>query len=288
LPVDIKLKIVYTKIVPVMHYNCEVWAFDEAPSIEKVHTFFCRYLLGVSQKSPSCAVLGELGRFKLSSLRLLRAIKYWLRILSLADTRYVKMAYALQYKWLDNDLHSNIWAKQLQDVLLSCGLGEAWYNQGVGNVNAFLKLCKQRFFDIARQQWHTELSDMSRLSLYSHLKFDLSIETYLNSINKPLYIRTLASLRMGNLPIRVNTGRYEHLPKDERTCTYCDDGTIDDEYHLIVKCKFTQSERVQYIQEFSQSDLNSFYKLCCCVDPEQTLKLCKYLYHALRKRGDIV
>ncbi len=39
----------------------------------------------------------------------------------------------------------------------------------------------------------------------------------------------------GTAPIRIETGRFEKLPLDQRLCPFCDN-TIENELHVILKC----------------------------------------------------
>ena len=45
----------------------------------------------------------------------------------------------------------------------------------------------------------------------------------------------LASFRCGTAPLRIETGRYEGLPVEERTCFMCP-GSVESEHHVITTC----------------------------------------------------
>ena len=49
--------------------------------------------------------------------------------------------------------------------------------------------------------------------------------------------RTISKLRLGNLPLRVETARYTRpiIPESERLC-YCKSGDIESEYHALFSC----------------------------------------------------
>ncbi len=44
-------------------------------------------------------------------------------------------------------------------------------------------------------------------------------------------------------PIRLETGRYERLPVDQRLCIFCTDNAVEDELHVILKCSFYEDIR---------------------------------------------
>ena len=54
-----------------------------------------------------------------------------------------------------------------------------------------------------------------------------------------IHCKFLAQLRLGALPICLETGRYERpiLPIEDRLCEACADGiSVEDEEHLIFRC----------------------------------------------------
>ncbi|MEW8542874.1 MAG: reverse transcriptase family protein, partial [Candidatus Thiodiazotropha sp.] len=81
------------KIVPVLLYGSEIWGFSKRESTELVHRYACKRYMCVSLHSSNAAVLGDCGRFPLWIEAAKRCIKYWLRILCMDDSRYVRKCY---------------------------------------------------------------------------------------------------------------------------------------------------------------------------------------------------
>ena len=50
--------------------------------------------------------------------------------------------------------------------------------------------------------------------------------------------RVMAGLGMGCLPLAVETGRYSHIPYQERVCQLCNWGEEEDQAHFIAICPF--------------------------------------------------
>ena len=44
----------------------------------------------------------------------------------------------------------------------------------------------------------------------------------------------MAGLRMGCLPLTVETGRYSNIPYEERVCRLCDRGDVEDQSHFFM------------------------------------------------------
>ena len=65
LNVDIQMQLFDSLVLPICLYGCEVWGFKHVEIAESLHLLFCKTVLKVNKSTPSCMVLGELGRFKL-------------------------------------------------------------------------------------------------------------------------------------------------------------------------------------------------------------------------------
>ena len=66
-------------------------------------------------------------------------------------------------------------------------------------------------------------------------------------IGKPLSFterRAISKLRLGVLPLRIESGRYlrPYLPEHECLC-YCDSGSVETEYHALFDCSIYKNLR---------------------------------------------
>ena len=53
----------------------------------------------------------------------------------------------------------------------------------------------------------------------------------------------LAQFRTGILPLKVETGRFQQLPVEDRTCDFCLGSQIEDEKHFLFGCSLYNSIR---------------------------------------------
>jgi hypothetical protein len=133
-------------VVPVFTYGCEVWGFHKADKIERVQIQFFKRLIRARRSTPNNIVLGELGRQPLRNIRLIRIVSYWLKILHSNSDRYINKIYTVL---VEDALNGKVnWVSQLMNLLLTLGLGEAWYYQGVGNIDVFMCVFRQRLTDV--------------------------------------------------------------------------------------------------------------------------------------------
>ena len=99
----------------------------------------------VSLLLSNIAVLGDCGRFPLWIEAARRCVKYWLRIMSMDDSRYVRKCYNM-LKVLDDYGKTN-WVSNVRLLLQSNGFGYVWTNQSVTNPHSFISVFTQRLKD---------------------------------------------------------------------------------------------------------------------------------------------
>ena len=139
-----KLELFDKLVYPILNFSSEVWGFYKSPSIETVHLQFCKKLLGVKQSTQNNFVYGELGRIDYQSCRYLAIIKYWFKVISYDENKYIKQVYNMMLNDLTLQPVKQKWASCVKDLLSRLGFLEVWESQGVGNIQRFLNIFKQR------------------------------------------------------------------------------------------------------------------------------------------------
>ena len=107
----------------------------------------------------------------------------------------------------------------------------------------------------------------TRLILSLRIKKNYNPSGYLDSTPKNRIRRTLIKLRIGCHNLRVETGRYDKIPLDERICPLYSGNKIEDETHLLRDCQIYSSMRdiflskiktkIDDIRKFSHENLIS-------------------------------
>ena len=91
---NLALKAFDSLILPILEYGGEIlYTGKKIDEYEKIHLNFLKALLGVNKQTPTLAVLGDTGRFPLLLRQKIRAIGYWIRIVSLLEHHHLKIAY---------------------------------------------------------------------------------------------------------------------------------------------------------------------------------------------------
>ena len=103
----------------------------------------------------------ELGRVNFATHRYISIVRYWLKIVTLTDNKYVKCIYNILLEDIRQNPNKTNWASSVRDLLSRYGFLNVWLAQGVENSNSFLQHFKQRVRDIlykiGMQDWKIQL-----------------------------------------------------------------------------------------------------------------------------------
>ena len=121
--------------------------------------------------------------------------------------------------------------------------------------------CFDAFRDCAIQEWKHDMDRTvarrgsmyggNKLRTYARFKCEWQYEPYLSCITNRDKRVLESKLRVGICPLRIETGRYEvvnghkGLLPEQRTCLCCNNGSIEDEFHFIMKCPMYTSLRTR-------------------------------------------
>ena len=98
LPISTCNKLFDTLCLPILLYGSEIWgAYDdmnikkwEKDAVERLHTQFYKYILGLNKRAPNVVARNETGRLSLKLNILLRIIKFWIHLESLPENSIAK------------------------------------------------------------------------------------------------------------------------------------------------------------------------------------------------------
>ena len=64
--------------------------------------------------------------------------------------------------------------------------------------------------------------------------------------------RILTKLRGGTAELQVEVGRWRGLKREERKCTECDSGEVEDVKHFLLRCKALSREREELMEKMKK------------------------------------
>ena len=82
------------------------------------------------------------------------------------------------------------------------------------------------------------------------VKTNYGLENYIAFNLSRQEISYLAQFRCGILPLGVETDRFKNVPLSERKCTFCDQESVEDEFHFILHCPKYNIERQNLLEVY--------------------------------------
>ena len=80
-------------------------------------------------------------------------------------------------------------------------------------------------------------------------KTNYSPSSYLDLTRKNPSRKALVKLRISSHKLRIETGRYDNIPRDERLCNLCNCNRIEDETHFLLDCPSFSSIRDMFFSK---------------------------------------
>ena len=195
------------------------------------------YHKGVSQRGKvksttnTSMIYGETGRFPLASDINVQIVKYWLKILRMENTSYVKLL--LVYNEMFQNPTKLEWIKYMKILLCSSGFSGVWEQQLVHDERKFIKHFEQLCRDMYIQEGFNDIQCSSRCRMYEEIKqvhiTDDKPEAYL-TININIKVRTsFTKFRLSSQKLLVEQGRWtiSKLDYKLRKYTLCNSGDKD-------------------------------------------------------------
>jgi len=233
-------------ILPILLYGCEVWGHENTAIIEKKHLKFLKLASGLKMSTPNYMVYGELGRTPLSININKRMIAFWRK---LTETNIpIKLSCMLNTIIKDDNIVKNYnlkWLNHIKTTLNDCGLTYLFNNHKGYKLEL---LVEQILTDQFTQKWKAEIQTSSKGLFYKHFKNSLHFENYLllpNYISKPLL-----KIRTTNHKLPIETGRWENIPKENRTCKLCNSPAVADELHYLLNCQACSTLRSKHLHKY--------------------------------------
>ena len=213
-----------------------VWRAAEASG--NVQMRAARIFLGVGRLHPLVSLQFEMNMpVKWEAMK--RSMEFWVQVMRMADGRLVKtvMIAALE-------LGSKVkWVKDLWQSLEVFGWKELNVETLSGLTMREVKLAlKAIAWRKVREVWREEARGRSKLGMIGRL-MDYECKARCVEVDSKRQRRMLAKLRGGTAELRIETGRWRGLERQERICKCCESGEVEDVEHLVMRCAHVKEER---------------------------------------------
>ena len=218
--------------------------------VEQVQLRGYRVFLGVNHLHPKTSLQMEMDMLPLEWAAKKRSMAHWFRIMRMEESRLLRLV-ALEaaelgrkVKWIE-DLHSNLaeigWDNVDPQDLEAVSLKELGHMINCGVWRAVI------------DKWETDLESKPKLSVLREI-YDRGYSARCVEVEDKKMRRILTKLQGGTAELRIETGRWRGLRREDRVCTICCDGEIEEAEHLILRCKVAGEERKNLLEEMKKVD----------------------------------
>ena len=240
----------------VNNHNLEESYEDFLP--ERIHTKFCKFLIGVNKYSSNLACKSEVGRYPLAISASLLSLKYWLHI---NDDENPKAHDKFIFQSLLNgDEITSSFEDQIKSFLKFIEFDHVWQNKGSFSNRKLINAVKRKLIERYNLFFEEAITGrttvkgrtLDKLRTFKTFKNNYKMENYICvKLDKHL-IFNLAKLRISNHQLEIETGRYKKKVIDQRLCKGCNEnGCVEDEFHFLMTCKAYQTERNDFFTKLN-------------------------------------
>ena len=226
----------------VLDYATEVFGgMERWEEAERVARKMGRAILGVRSSTANEVVMGELGWWTMKARRDFLRLLYWREIVARKKGLRWEV-YQEGRRRIGRDKEA--WCDYTRKIMKELGLGEYWEKQDVEKIHKgeWRVIVGKKMQEKEQEEWKRRVESKSKLRTYRKVKTELETEEYLEE-GTAQERRVMVMMRGGTNDLRIETGRYEKLEKDERKCIFCESGEVEDETHFLCRCEAWREER---------------------------------------------
>ena len=289
LPIDLQLDLFEKCIHPILLYGCEIWAHENTEICDKLQLRFMKLLLKLRKTTPTCMVLGELGKFPVSIEAKSRMLSFWykLQLGSLEGSQKLSVSMLNLCRSLyDNSEFKMSLLCGIKNLLDSLGLSFIWHDEHAAalSLEQFKYTVKQLLHDQFIQSWKHEIDNKSVCINYRLFKEEFQFEKYLVELSPNLRTSFLR-FRVTNHRLPIQRLRTLGVPRELRTCDFCNLTDIADEFHYLFNCThdpivLNRNKLLPkyYLQHANILKMNSLMNMRC---KRKLINLCKFVKYIL-------
>ena len=122
----------------------------------------------------------------------------------------------------------------------------------VSGTDINLSTATSSLIDLMNTEWANKLPYKPKLRVYSTFKNNIETEDFLKTLLPKCQRSLFTQLRIGILPLAIETGRYTRTNLESRLCLMCKENFIEDEIHFLCQCSAYNSIRNRYVTILAQ------------------------------------
>ena len=267
-------------VTSITDYAHDVIGFHQYSSSANIHTKAIRAYLGVGKSANLCGLRSEMCWLEPRSRTQVKMFRFYLRLQNMSNDRLTKKILLHDQNFSNLNPNALCWSKEICQIISRNNL---MFHDLTANPKYLCKILQDSLLSKDISMFKKECKQSVKLRTYN-----LLFSPFIPHVNTTAYSRLclpfivrkrLAQLRLGVLPIKIETDRYLNVPADQRFCTQPNckhDGDnlsyIEDEQHFIIQCHQYDDLRTDLYSKISIpgfsffSDYDKFIYLLTCKD----------------------
>ena len=188
-------------ITKVADYSAGVWGLGLYPKLNNIHNRAVRTYLGVHKYAPILALTGELSFTPPEIRRKVEMIRLWNRIIKMPDSRLPKIIF-------ENEFESRkSWGRDIRSIFEQSNYLHIFENKLTIDPSDIQK----KLLEMFTNNFTDSLPLKPKLRNYALFKFSFEPEPYVCAYLSRNKRSIFAQSRMGILPLRIETGRFQNM-----------------------------------------------------------------------------
>ena len=275
-PLKVYKKLYESCVCSVSDYGSEVLGFKEYASLEKLHSRAIRAFLGLPKLTPIPGLRAEMGWLEPRSRTQLNMVRMYHRLVKMPEHRITKRIFLWDVNLTEVRTDLSTWSKDVKDILARNSL-LGTFSLNPFNLSSILSNLRESLAVKDQEKILNNCKNLSKLRTYNLLTGNPGLRNYLEMPMPFLHRKFMAKLRLGVLPLRIETGRFEtpQLESDCRICRQCSLDEVEDEQLFLLRCTKHNSRRAGLIAKVNIEyfeDLDSKQKLIYLLNNQSILK----------------
>ena len=174
-------------------------------------------------------------------------INFWLKTFNMNANRLTKKVFTEDYKLaLEGKIN---WHSEIKNILVETNETDLFYGLGVEQKKKALTNITKKLEEKEQKDIMESLVNLPKLRTYRKIKLDNSTEHYVKYITNRKKRSLIPQLRLGTLPINIETGRHRKEELKNRTCPKCTT-CVENEYHFLLECSLYKTQRTELFELF--------------------------------------
>ena len=150
------------------------------------------------------------------------------------------------------------WCQDIKHLLIQLDL-ECVFSE---KLNIDIDRVKIKLNDLMQKQWSNEMHNKPKLRTFGQIKDIFEPEPYVLSNISRQRRSLLAQIRVGILPIKIETGRFRSLPVEQRLGELCEMHKVENEIHFLCECPLYHGFR-ETLYDHTKLMTNDFVTMGC-------------------------